>query len=482
MPSTRFAPQSDAYEMLFLRTAKDGRHLDYVYEATPLTPPPGASIDRLTIDGANFLPRVVRFHSSGPGREGSGEIEFAPVRKVLAAGAGHCAGARERQTGARAHRLERLPLSRSLPPSTFQPPEAAAARDTRRRCDARSNPRTSPAWSRSLVTALVSHLRADAVQQLRPAGASVLARARLDRLARRVHRRAPYARPILRHRSAAAGDACCCRSSRSSDRTRIRRCSRIVLAGVAIGAAWELGERFGLRASANAWICAFFLAGTDLLWCAMLGDVWFIAHVSRRRASRCSRWSSSPESGAAGWSRCLRRARSNRASRWSGAPGLRVLCCVAAARAERDDRARLVRRACSSPVAALWMLYNRARWGTWSDIGYTAWYHQDQAGMPTGSPFRFDVSAAISSGRSSCRRRRACQRFRGCARSTPASRSRGRRRRSCSRSSRVRRRAGRSRSGPRRCSTAFRTFSTTSTASRSSACATRSTSSRSSSR
>ena len=36
----------------------------------------------------------------------------------------------------------------------------------------------------------------------------------------------------------------------------------------------------------------------------------------------------------------------------------------------------------------LWALYNLARWGTWSDIGYTTWYHQDQAGMPTGSPFR----------------------------------------------------------------------------------------------
>lgn len=54
----------------------------------------------------------------------------------------------------------------------------------------------------------------------------------------------------------------------------------MILAAVALGAAWELGERFGLSATANAWICAFLLAGTDLLWCAMLGDVWFIAHVS----------------------------------------------------------------------------------------------------------------------------------------------------------------------------------------------------------
>ncbi|MBV8490760.1 MAG: hypothetical protein JO199_09560, partial [Candidatus Eremiobacteraeota bacterium] len=54
----------------------------------------------------------------------------------------------------------------------------------------------------------------------------------------------------------------------------------MLLCGVAVGAAWELGERIGLTPSATAWICVFLLAGTDLMWCAMLGDVWFIAHVS----------------------------------------------------------------------------------------------------------------------------------------------------------------------------------------------------------
>ena len=53
-----------------------------------------------------------------------------------------------------------------------------------------------------------------------------------------------------------------------------------VLAGVAIGAAWELGERLGISHRANLWLTIFLLAGTDLLWCATLGDVWFIAHVS----------------------------------------------------------------------------------------------------------------------------------------------------------------------------------------------------------
>jgi hypothetical protein len=40
------------------------------------------------------------------------------------------------------------------------------------------------------------------------------------------------------------------------------------------------------------------------------------------------------------------------------------------------------------PFAAFWVIYNLGRWGTWYDIGYTAWYHQDQAGQPFGSPFQ----------------------------------------------------------------------------------------------
>jgi hypothetical protein len=38
--------------------------------------------------------------------------------------------------------------------------------------------------------------------------------------------------------------------------------------------------------------------------------------------------------------------------------------------------------------AVLWVAYNQARWGVWYDIGYTAWYHQDSAGAPSGSPFQ----------------------------------------------------------------------------------------------
>ncbi|MGB6713399.1 MAG: hypothetical protein WBE30_07220 [Candidatus Cybelea sp.] len=158
----------------------------------------------------------------------------------------------------------------------------------------------------------------------------------------------------------------------------------IVLAAVAVGAAWELGERFGLRASANAWICAFLLAGTDLLWCATLGDVWFIAHVSAVAFTLLALAELAGKR--RGWLVALFAACAFE-SRFS-----MVLALPAYAYLLLAPRRRMTElipfASVLIAVGALWVFYNRARWGTWSDIGYTTWYHQDQAGMPFGSPFR----------------------------------------------------------------------------------------------
>jgi hypothetical protein len=119
----RFAPRTDAYEMLFVGTARDGHHLDYVYEATPLSRPSGPYFDRLTIDGVRFLPRAVRFHSSGNDATGTGQIEFGAFGKywmpVMADAQARVRGkpARERIVWTD----YRFP--RNLPPSTFQAPE-----------------------------------------------------------------------------------------------------------------------------------------------------------------------------------------------------------------------------------------------------------------------------------------------------------------------------------------------------------------------
>ncbi len=186
----------------------------------------------------------------------------------------------------------------------------------------------------------------------------------------------------------------------------------LVLTGITVGAAWELGERFGVRRSSIAWICAFLLAGTDLLWCGMLGDVWFLAHVS----AVCFTMLALAELAGKrrGWLVALFTACAFE-SRFSMALAVPVYAYLLLCHPEPFDSASTCsaslrtgsvegqpepvagrRRSIASfaavlvGVAVLWAAYNFARWGVWNDIGYTAWYHQDDAGMPTGSPFRLE--------------------------------------------------------------------------------------------
>ncbi len=119
----RIAPRTADYQMLFLGIVKDGKHEDYVYEATPLIHPSGAWVDRLTIDGVRFLPRSVHFHTAAGESSGTGDVEYAPASKywmpVLATAQATVAGkpARERIVWSD----YRFPAS--LPASAFQAPK-----------------------------------------------------------------------------------------------------------------------------------------------------------------------------------------------------------------------------------------------------------------------------------------------------------------------------------------------------------------------
>ncbi|HVA28549.1 MAG TPA: hypothetical protein VNF68_10235 [Candidatus Baltobacteraceae bacterium] len=154
----------------------------------------------------------------------------------------------------------------------------------------------------------------------------------------------------------------------------------LVLAAIAIGAAYDLGERLGIQATHNAWICAFLLAGTDLLWGAMLGDVWFLAHVS----AVCFTMLALAECAGKkrGWLVGIY-ASAALLSRFDMVLALPVYAYLLGSR-----RAIATFAASLVPVAIFWVWYNYARWGVWYDLGYSAWYHQDQAGSPTGSPFQ----------------------------------------------------------------------------------------------
>ncbi len=167
-----------------------------------------------------------------------------------------------------------------------------------------------------------------------------------------------------------------------------------LLAGVAVYAGWEIARNLGLEVRARAALCGFLLLGTDLFWCAMLGDVWFIAHVAavaftllalREVLGRQRGWL------VAIFAACAVEAR------FDTVLALPVFAALLATRAQaapqlRGDRWKL--RSLGSfalalvPFAIAWVAYNEARWELPYDIGYTTWYHEDSAGQPGGSPFR----------------------------------------------------------------------------------------------
>ncbi len=161
-----------------------------------------------------------------------------------------------------------------------------------------------------------------------------------------------------------------------------------LLCGVATGAAWSLLARVGVTNRTTIWLVVFFLAGTDLLWCSMLGDVWFIAETSavafvllalcelagKRRGWLVALW----------FALAL-------GSRFTLVMALPVMLWWAYdgfLERDRDPRGVIAFAATLLPFFILWVAYNEARWHVPWDAGHTIFYHQDPyMGSATGSPF-----------------------------------------------------------------------------------------------
>jgi hypothetical protein len=158
------------------------------------------------------------------------------------------------------------------------------------------------------------------------------------------------------------------------------------LCGLAVGLCWLTCERLGLARAPAGWICAFLFAGTDLWWAAMLGDVWFIAHVAAVAATFVALAElTGPRRGwlvAAGAVAAV-------FSRFALVLAIPVYVWLLVREREPAQRRRALTgfAAVCGAAAIAWVAYNIARWGVWYDIGYTAWYHQDAVGSPEGSPF-----------------------------------------------------------------------------------------------
>jgi hypothetical protein len=162
-----------------------------------------------------------------------------------------------------------------------------------------------------------------------------------------------------------------------------------LLTAVATAAGWELASRLGVPQRSRIFLTLFLLLGTDLFFCGVYGDVWYIAHV----ASACFTLLALVEicGRKRGWLVMLFAACAA-FSRFSMMLAIPVYAYLLLRGGNARDRRERMEGAAAILLAglSLWLLYNRARWGTWYDIGYTAWYHQDQVGRPTGSPFRLE--------------------------------------------------------------------------------------------
>lgn len=161
-----------------------------------------------------------------------------------------------------------------------------------------------------------------------------------------------------------------------------------VLCGVATGAAWWLFRRLGVAVGPAVWLTIFALAGTDLLWCSMLGDVWFLAQTSavaftllalceafgRRRGWLVGLW--------------FALALGSRFTLIGAFPVLLWWCWRGTAEDEPRPRSAFAFAAALVPFWLLWVSYNLARWHVPWDAGHTIFYHQDPyLGSPAGSPF-----------------------------------------------------------------------------------------------
>ena len=159
----------------------------------------------------------------------------------------------------------------------------------------------------------------------------------------------------------------------------------IVLCVLALGAAFALLRNLGLSEPRAALLLAFMFAGTDLWWCSMLGDVWFISHTAavaftflalaeafgRKRGWLIGVWAALAFG-----------------SRFSLILALPLYVALLAT-GKADRRRGLLGFGTVIAVAlGLWFARDYAQYGTWQDLGYTLFFQQDVWGQPTGSPFR----------------------------------------------------------------------------------------------
>jgi len=176
----------------------------------------------------------------------------------------------------------------------------------------------------------------------------------------------------------------------------------LLVAAVCIGLAQRLLVKMHVARVPRLMLLLFLFAGTDMWWCAELGDVWFMAHLCAMTAvfaiflelvGKRRGWVVGLLSLAAVFSRNV--------ELFGIAFFAYALYTGDFARAASMDRGepeppavdlRKTFRAFGAMLSLgvlCWIGYNEASWGTLFDIGHTVYFHQDSWGQATGYPFQF---------------------------------------------------------------------------------------------
>lgn len=170
-----------------------------------------------------------------------------------------------------------------------------------------------------------------------------------------------------------------------------------VLCTVAVPVAFLLFRRIGASRFDAVLLAAVLFAGTSLWWCAMLGDVWFVEHVSAVTFTLLALLELTGKR--RGWlvALCAAAAFESRFTLVLALPFYAIFLARGGILPESvpppPERVRASLLAFGLtllPVFIGYVVWNELRWHTWTDIGYTEFYHTDPWGQPEGSPFRLD--------------------------------------------------------------------------------------------
>jgi len=162
-----------------------------------------------------------------------------------------------------------------------------------------------------------------------------------------------------------------------------------VCAAVAVAASDVVFARMEIESRLRTWLVAFLGFGTVLWWCEAFAAVWMLAHVVAVMFAMLAL--------AEGYGKRRPILMAALLSCMTLTRFPMVLAIVPLSywlfagddiREPRESRAAWSFVLALVPLFVLYVAYNYARWHTFSDIGYTLWYHTDQVGEPSGLPFK----------------------------------------------------------------------------------------------